>query len=132
MYDNAAWMRHYFHFFWQDTELTKHDDVRGHLLDMLEELDERLKKITDDVTREDKPLDDDFSEQVAETENDQVVDALGNATLDEISHVREAISRLDSGTYGLCVVCGKAIGKERLEAIPYTVKCIQCARETGA
>lgn len=130
MDDKDAQMSQYLHLNeLRDTELTKHDDVRGYLIGMLEELDERLKKITDDVSHNDKPLDDDFSEQAVETENDQVLDALGNATLDEISHVQEAISRIDSGTYGICVVCGKTINKERLKAIPYTVKCLQCAQE---
>ncbi len=109
--------------------MSEYDDVRSDLIDMLEELDERLSKITDDVRHTEKPLDKDFSEQAVETENDQVLDALGNATRNEIEKVKQAISRIDSGTYGICLICGRPIKKERLKAMPYSSKCIHCAQE---
>ncbi|RUL88919.1 TraR/DksA family transcriptional regulator [Tautonia sociabilis] len=46
-------------------------------------------------------------------------------TLGEIS---EALARLDGGTYGICGGCGKPIAKARLQALPYTRYCIECAR----
>jgi hypothetical protein len=60
--------------------------VRGHLLGMLEELDDRLGKITDDIKHTDHPLEQDFSEQAVAAENDEVLDALGNATRDEVEN----------------------------------------------
>ncbi len=47
-------------------------------------------------------------------------------TLDE---VEEALQRIGSGAFGLCQHCGKPIAKARLQAIPYTKHCIECARE---
>lgn len=102
-------------------------EVRGTLIDMLEDLEDRLSKITEEVKHTDKPLDQDFSEQAVETENDQVLDALGNTTRDEIEKVKQAISRIDSGTYGICLICGQPIKKERLNALPYSIQCIHCA-----
>jgi len=104
--------------------------VRGHLLDMLEELDERLSKITDDVRHVDQPIDQDFSEQAVETENDQVLDALGNVTRSEVEKIKQAISRIDSGTYGICLLCGEPIKQERLAALPYATRCINCAQRS--
>lgn len=104
-----------------------YQDVRHHLLDMLEELDERLGKITDDVKHIDKPLDQDFSEQAVEAENDEVLDALGNTTRTEVEKIKQAISRIDAGTYGICLICGEPIKKERLAALPYANFCIRCA-----
>ena len=43
--------------------------------------------------------------------------------------VNEALARLEKGKFGLCVQCGEPISKPRLQAIPYTKHCIQCARE---
>lgn len=43
--------------------------------------------------------------------------------------VNEAIARINSGTFGVCVECGEPISKPRLQAIPYTRHCIQCARK---
>ena len=36
----------------------------------------------------------------------------------ELRDVEEALRRLDEGTYGVCVVCGRPIPDERLEASP--------------
>jgi RNA polymerase-binding transcription factor len=45
--------------------------------------------------------------------------------LDEID---AALKRIDEGTFGLCVSCGKPIPEERLEAMPHALKCIDCKR----
>ena len=45
------------------------------------------------------------------------------------SDVEAALERIEAGTFGKCVDCGKPIGRERLEAIPYTPWCIECASE---
>jgi len=37
-----------------------------------------------------------------------------------IRQIDEALDRIDNGTYGICRVTGKDIGKERLEAVPTT------------
>ena len=48
------------------------------------------------------------------------------ATLDQ---VQTALNRIDSGTFGRCDECGEPIAKPRLQALPYTKHCIQCARK---
>ena len=48
------------------------------------------------------------------------------ATLDQ---VQTALNRIDAGTFGKCDECGEAIAKPRLQALPYTKHCIQCARK---
>ncbi len=103
-------------------------EIRYQLINMLEELDERLGKITDDVRHIEKPLEQDFSEQAVETENDQVLDALGNAARTEVEKIKQAISRIDAGTYGVCLNCGEPIKRERLSVLPYANYCIRCAQ----
>jgi DnaK suppressor protein len=107
----------------------KYEDIRSNLLEMLEDLNGRLSKITEDVKHVDEPVSQDFAEQATEMENKEVLDSLGNITRDEMNKVKEAISRIDSGHYGLCVVCGEPIGKKRLEILPFSDKCIKCAQE---
>lgn len=41
--------------------------------------------------------------------------------------VRAALTRLNEGTYGLCVACTKPIPVERLEIIPHTRYCVPCS-----
>jgi DnaK suppressor protein len=50
-------------------------------------------------------------------------------TLDQI---HEALDRIEAGTFGLCVECQGGIAKPRLQAIPYTPHCIECARKLEA
>jgi DnaK suppressor protein len=42
--------------------------------------------------------------------------------------VREALARLETGTFGRCERCGRAITRVRLDAVPYARHCIHCAR----
>lgn len=37
-----------------------------------------------------------------------------------------ALERIDTGTYGVCASCGKAIGKARLMAYPRATLCVTC------
>lgn len=39
----------------------------------------------------------------------------------------EASARLDDGSYGICQKCGVGIPFERLEALPLTLACVNCA-----
>jgi RNA polymerase-binding transcription factor DksA len=43
--------------------------------------------------------------------------------------INDALDRISKGSYGLCDECGEAIAKPRLQAIPYALHCIQCARK---
>ena len=42
--------------------------------------------------------------------------------------IDQALDRIDAGTYGACTECGKLVAKPRLQALPYTRTCIDCAR----
>jgi len=42
--------------------------------------------------------------------------------------VEEALARIDAGTYGTCIRCGREIPSERLEALPWAAHCIDCQR----
>jgi RNA polymerase-binding protein DksA len=45
---------------------------------------------------------------------------------DLIAQIERAISRIDSGTYGLCEDCGRPIPKARLQALPMATLDAQC------
>lgn len=50
--------------------------------------------------------------------------AHAGARVDELDR---AIARARGGSYGTCVGCGGAIGRDRLEALPAATTCISCA-----
>ena len=45
-----------------------------------------------------------------------------------IAEVEAALRRIEDGTYGTCVVCGKPVAEERLEAVPWATLCIEDKR----
>ena len=62
------------------------------------------------------------------TEGDEEVALTALLTEEQmLAEARAALARLDSGTFGRCERCGRAIGKVRLDAIPYARRCIRCA-----
>jgi DnaK suppressor protein len=40
--------------------------------------------------------------------------------------VRAALRRIDTGTFGICVVCEENINPKRLAAVPWASSCIVC------
>ena len=52
--------------------------------------------------------------------------SLANNAREMLQQVNHAIARLDDGTYGACEVCGKPIGKYRLQAFPRATLCLVC------
>lgn len=60
----------------------------------------------------------------------RTLEALGHQDTLRLQKVESAISRLKNGSYGVCAVCGSMISKDRIEAIPYAVLCIQCKTQS--
>ncbi len=49
-----------------------------------------------------------------------------------IQKIREALQRIDDGSFGICEECGDDITIERLKARPVTTLCIECKRRQEA
>ncbi len=43
-----------------------------------------------------------------------------------LTRVDHALGRLDAGQYGLCTECGDEISVQRLNALPFAVRCQSC------
>jgi len=43
-----------------------------------------------------------------------------------IAKIKEALERIENGTYGICETCGEEISEARLKARPVTTLCIDC------
>ncbi len=48
------------------------------------------------------------------------------------SEILAALDRIEKGTFGRCENCGRAISRERLEALPYARYCITCSAKLQA
>jgi DnaK suppressor protein len=49
----------------------------------------------------------------------------------KVTSLEEALNRFEEGTYGICEVCRREIGAQRLEALPQARLCIECAQKAG-
>lgn len=56
-------------------------------------------------------------------------DLLGKEGKEKIALIDLALSKILVGDYGICESCGDDIAEKRLEALPWTRLCIECARE---
>jgi DnaK suppressor protein len=52
--------------------------------------------------------------------------ALRDRATQQLELVDAALARLEDGTFGTCLRCGKAIAPARLEALPWAAHCIDC------
>ena len=57
-----------------------------------------------------------------ETQQEQSIQVNEQALLTE---VQEALKRIEQGTYGKCVDCGRPIPEKRLEAIPWAARDVE-------
>jgi DnaK suppressor protein len=49
-----------------------------------------------------------------------------------ILKIKEALARIEDGTFGICEECGNDISEERLKARPVTTLCIDCKTKAEA
>ena len=107
--------------------IMSHEQFKLKLEALRDELQARTERTHRHIYQKDEPVSAKFSEQVKERENDELVQALEAEGQQELILIGHALQRLADGTYGQCLGCGEEIPAARLEAVPYTENCIECA-----
>ena len=97
------------------------------LLDLKQSLTRRIDEIDRDIRHEGMSAD--WSEQASERENDEVLESLGITSAQELQLINYALRRIDEGSYFVCVECGDEIPEARLELLPFTPYCVDCAEK---
>lgn len=70
----------------------------------------------------------DWPDLATQREADEVLEQLGQGGQAEIRQIKAAVSRIAAGDYGLCTRCGAQIAEARLDALPATPLCQECAK----
>lgn len=102
---------------------------KGLLESKLHELIREAEKVCIDMR---KDQNDDFSDPAdrASLESDRnFLLRIKDRERKLILKVKEALDRIDNGTFGICESCGKQIAEKRLIARPITTLCIDCKKE---
>jgi DnaK suppressor protein len=102
---------------------------RQMLLDRRREVLSGLGGKFDDRARMGRVADDDQ----AQISHDEFISLRMNG-LDytQLRMVEEALDRLDSGDFGICLSCEEPIAPKRLAAIPWARYCVTCQEMLGA
>ncbi|MBX3155265.1 MAG: TraR/DksA family transcriptional regulator [Deltaproteobacteria bacterium] len=91
---------------------------------------ELLLRYRDELDRADEELSERQPEDVqraTELWDATVLAHLGESDARALLEVVQALRRLDTGDYGVCVTCGEDIAPARLDALPTAATCIECA-----
>jgi len=68
----------------------------------------------------------DFADIASDDIDRKMLETIGSKDMKRMRLIDSAITRIEQGKYGLCMKCSKKIPRERLEAIPYALMCIEC------
>lgn len=100
-------------------------EYKRRLLDLERRLSDRTIHAPEDARAQamDSPGDAADASVAEEAESEEFAEAqLDGAVLQQ---VRDALRRIDDGTFGRCVVDGEPIEEKRLEAVPWTPYCLK-------
>lgn len=97
--------------------------------EILEMLEYHKQSLIESTTQNDKPIGTPYSihmEYGTETEEREKTMFFIAREEKMLNYIDAALMRIERGTYGVCISCGKLIDKRRLEAVPHTQLCITC------
>lgn len=118
------------------------DEELEHFREKLESLKTETKEEIEQLKESSESIDsdaDDIKSGVDHHPGDVASDAQMKKTTytllekerEKLKKIDAALERIDSGTYGICLVTGNSISKERLEAIPYAMHSVEAKKEPG-
>ena len=106
---------------------TEKQEIKHHILQNLTEMESQIEQLQEKV----KPIAPDCSlgrltrmEAMGEQEVSQ---RILDETLLRQTRLRNALSRIDSEMFGICIECEEEIGMGRMRVRPESVRCIDCA-----
>ncbi len=98
---------------------------RNQLEKMLQEIEEKGKQTLEDISGTSAMYPDPADRASVESEQFFAL-RLRDRDRKLTKKIKEALARIDNGTYGICEECGGEIGFGRLKARPVTTLCIEC------
>lgn len=64
--------------------------------------------------------------------SEELKSKLADRDLSLLREIDRAIERIERGIFGICINCGGSIELERLEILPWTQYCADCAKKISA
>lgn len=105
----------------------KLEEERDRLVALLREIEEEREEVRLTETSSDRSPDPNTAEGGSLAFEMEKELTIWQHHQDLLAQVEEALGRIDAGTYGTCEGCGTAIPVARLDALPHTKLCVECA-----
>lgn len=105
------------------------EDVRRQLLERREALLRQAARLEHDRHELDANVEIERAEEAQEESLTLVLDRLDERGKAEVEAIDRALARVAQGSFGNCIDCGGAIAPKRLEALPTTERCVDCAQK---
>jgi RNA polymerase-binding protein DksA len=102
-------------------------EERRRVVDAIEYLHKENPGSIEDET-DDETTDNHIAETATVTVDREIDYTLEENSEHVLAEIEGALKRIEEGTFGVCVNCGKPIAEERLAAIPWATYCIDCKR----
>ena len=103
-------------------------EERGRVTDAIRYLHEENPGSIEEETDEIVGADNHLAETASVTLDREIDYTLEENSEHVLSEIDAALARIEDGSFGTCVSCGQPIGEERLEAMPWATRCIDCKR----
>ncbi len=100
-------------------------EERARIEEEIQRLSRELEQAADETAGIDRADLADHGTETLEREIGETLEENAEAMLGEID---AALERIHAGSYGTCARCGQLIPEDRLLALPYATRCIECKR----
>jgi DnaK suppressor protein len=99
------------------------DTLKKRLLEKEAELSASIARLEAEArdSPEDEP--EDLADTAVSSEGKETAFRESSIEFQMLKEVRDALRRMEDGTYGRCIDCGREIAPARLEAVPWTPYC---------
>jgi RNA polymerase-binding protein DksA len=104
-------------------------EARGQVVGAIENIHSENPGSLGDETEEPTYQDNHLGDIATATFDREMASTLEDNSTHVLHEIDAALGRIDEGTFGTCSICGKPIGADRLEALPWATLCIEDKRK---
>jgi DnaK suppressor protein len=105
------------------------EQLRRKLLEKKEAIVSKLSRTVAESKEVETDIARDVADKAESSYTKEFLLSLSDTDRDQLIHIDQALRSLERGNYGICQSCGRPITKKRLEALPWSVHCLDCQQK---
>lgn len=102
---------------------------RKSLLEQKEKIVKKLSQFYNESKEVETDIAQDVVDKAESSYTKEFLLSLSNGERNLLKLIDDALRRLKTEEFGVCQMCGKAIGKKRLNVVPWAPYCIECQQK---